>query len=98
MVNEPNKEYDNDSYKPKPLEIPYSDLSHEEQSQINAIDDILLYFEFKTLMDVHIFDTPLNNAMEHDFSQKDFINVEEEFISIFNRLAGKCKDFTWRCR
>ena len=61
------------------------DLSEEEQNQINAIDDILLYFEFKTFMDVHIFDIPLNWTMEHDFSQRDFVGVEEEFISIFNR-------------
>lgn len=60
------------------------DLSEEEQNQIEAVDDTLLYYEFEALMDFPIFDVPPDKATEHDFSQRDFAGVEQEFISMFN--------------
>jgi hypothetical protein len=64
------------------------DLSDEERKQINEIDDVLLYFEFKALMLVEICDIAPNKTMEHDFSQRDFKSIEQEFINIFNELIG----------
>ena len=65
------------------------DLSNEERKQISEIDDVLLYFEFKALMLVEIYDIAPNKTMEHDFSQKDCKSIEQEFINIFNELTGK---------
>jgi 5'-deoxynucleotidase YfbR-like HD superfamily hydrolase len=65
------------------------DLSAEEQKQIKDIDDALLYFEFKEVMDIDIFEAAPVKTMEHDFSQRDFIEVEQEFIVIFKGLVGR---------
>lgn len=32
-------------------------------------------------------------AIEHDFFQRDFVSVEKEFISCFNRLTGNQEDY-----
>ena len=69
------------------------DFSEEEQGLIKEVDDILLHFEFEVLMDVGIFDTPPSKSMEHDFSQREFVSVEKEFIAIFNRLTGLQKGY-----
>lgn len=63
------------------------DLTEEEKQQIKDVDDALLYFEFIELMDIPVFDIAPEKLMEHDFSQRDFTNVESEFIYIFNRLT-----------
>lgn len=68
------------------------DLSEEETLQISDVDDTLLFFEFDTLMGIHISDTQPDKVMEHDFSQRDFTSVEKEFISIFNRLTQNKKN------
>ena len=62
------------------------DLTEEEKRQIKDIDDALLYFEFIELMDFAVLDAPPEKHMKHDFSQRDFANVEQEFLSIFNKL------------
>ena len=63
-----------------------SDLSDEERKQIEDVDDTLLHYEFETLMDFPIFDTPPELATQHDFSQRDFANVEQEVLAIFNSV------------
>jgi Predicted hydrolases of HD superfamily len=62
-------------------------LSDEERKQIENVDDTLLYYEFKELMDFQLFDDPPGLAAQHDFSQKDFSMVEKEFLAIFNQMA-----------
>lgn len=64
------------------------DLSDEERKQIEDVDDTLLHYEFETLMDFHMFDPPPNKAMEHDFSQREFVSVEKEFKLIFNKIVN----------
>lgn len=64
-----------------------TDLTEDEKQKIKEIDDALLYFEFVELMDFPVFDTVPEKHMEHDFSQRDFTNVESEFIYIFNQLT-----------
>ena len=64
------------------------DLSEEEQEQVKNVDDAMLYYEFKRLMDVCIFDVAPQISMEHDFSLRDFASVEKEFLSAFNKLTG----------
>lgn len=60
------------------------DLSDEEQKQIKSVDDTLLYYEFQELMDFALFDISPEKAIEHDFTQRDFVSVEQEFLAIFN--------------
>jgi predicted RNase H-like nuclease len=70
------------------------DLTEEEKFQIKDIDDALLYYEFIELMGIPLFDTPPEMHMEHDYSQRDFLNVQSEFIFIFNKLTHGQKDFS----
>lgn len=66
------------------------DLSDSERNQIHEIDDALLYYEFVALMAFRMFDEKPALAADHDFSQRDFVSVEREFIKIFSHLtAGK---------
>ncbi len=62
-------------------------LDDNEKQHIKDVDDALLYFEFTELMGISVFDTRPETYMEHDFTQRDFANVESEFIYIFNRLT-----------
>lgn len=64
-----------------------ADLSDEERKQIENVDDTLLHYEFEALMDFPIFDVPPDKAMEHDFSQRDFVSVEKEFLAIFKGFS-----------
>lgn len=64
------------------------DLSDEERKQIEKVDDTLLHYEFEELMDFPIFETPPPKAMEHDFSPRDFADVEREFIEIYKSITG----------
>ena len=65
-----------------------SDLSEEEQLQVRNVDDVLLYYEFIALMGIPpVPELPPEIFFEHDFSQRDSINVENEFIYTFNRLT-----------
>lgn len=65
------------------------DLSDEEEKLIEEVDDALLYFEFESFMGHSIFEESPPKIMEHDFSQRDFIIVENEFINMFNTTALK---------
>ena len=69
------------------------DLSDEEIKLIKDVDDSLLYYEFQALMNVCLFDKAPQIFMEHDFLLRDFKSVEQEFISIFNRLTGKNESY-----
>jgi len=71
-----------------------ADLSAEEHRLIKEIDDILLHFEFEVLMNVGILDTPPVKSMVHDFSQRDFMSVEKEFLTLFDNLKPLDKSLT----
>jgi hypothetical protein len=49
----------------------------------------LLYLEFEELMESLIFEEPPYVAGQHDFSQRDFLCVEREFMTIFKELSKK---------
>lgn len=68
------------------------DLSDAEKRHIEDVDDTLLHYEFKELMNFPIFDVPPIKATEHDFSQRDFALVEQEFLAIFAQISGMCND------
>ncbi|MTV48280.1 DUF429 domain-containing protein [Heliobacillus mobilis] len=65
------------------------DLSEAELKQIEAVDDALLHFEFAAMMGIEISDIPPEKTMDHDCSQRDFIDVEKEFLRLFRRLTGE---------
>ncbi|MZP29774.1 phosphohydrolase [Heliobacterium undosum] len=64
------------------------DLSEAELKQIETVDDALLFWEFQALFDEQIFDTAPAKTMDHDFSQRDFTHVEQEFLHLYRRLTG----------
>ena len=65
------------------------DLSEEEQLEISDVDDALLYYEFIALKETPpVSGLPPEISMEHDFSQRDFDTVENEFIDIFKLLTN----------
>lgn len=70
------------------------DLSDAEKQQIKLVDDALLYHEFIALMGIPVFDTAPDISMEHEFSQKDFIAVEREYIHLFSRLTTDRSHFS----
>ncbi|AFM40154.1 hypothetical protein Desaci_1117 [Desulfosporosinus acidiphilus SJ4] len=68
------------------------DLTEDEQKQIENVDDTLLHYEFEAMMDYLIFETPPEKSMKkHDFAQRDFASVEQEFLTVFMQLTGSHK-------
>lgn len=63
------------------------DLTKDELSQIENVDDTLLHYEFEAMMDYQIFETAPLKSTEHDFSQRDFRSVEQEFMRSFRELS-----------
>lgn len=67
------------------------DLGDSERQQIEAVDDSLLHYEFEELMNYPIFDHPPYKAVNHNFSQRDFFRVEQEFLAAYQELVGLVK-------
>lgn len=64
------------------------DLTAEERKQIEEVDDTLLHYEFEDMMDYQIFETaPPKTMKNYDFTQRDFVSVEQEFLTAFNKLT-----------
>jgi 5'-deoxynucleotidase YfbR-like HD superfamily hydrolase len=63
------------------------DVSEEELKQIKEVDDAMLFYEFRELMEVDLFETVPHIAIAHDFSQRDFESVEKEFIELVKALS-----------
>ncbi|AET67700.1 hypothetical protein Desor_2092 [Desulfosporosinus orientis DSM 765] len=71
------------------------DLSDKERKQIEEVDDSLLHYEFEELMNYPIFDQPPYIAMDHDFSQKDFLGIEQEFLAAYQELVNEMGDLVF---
>ena len=66
------------------------DITEEEQQLIKTVDDALLYYEFIELMGISPSEEEAPEMkMEHDFSLRDFNEVEHEFLYIFNQLTNE---------
>ncbi len=63
------------------------DLSLDEKLRISKVDDSLLHYELTELKGMSTVNAPPVKYMDHDFSLRDFVEVELEFINTFNRLA-----------
>lgn len=66
-----------------------SDLNEMEREQVSQVDDAVLYHEFNALRGVQISSDAPATYMEHDFSQRDFFAVEDEFLALFRELVAE---------
>ena len=67
------------------------DLTEGEKSKIKKIDNALLSYELKELMNYEVKEINEETVLKHDISQRNFQSVENEFIHIFNRLQKQKK-------
>ncbi len=61
-------------------------ISEDEHIIIKEIDNIMLQNEFVNLMNRKIFIEEMPCEIQHDFSCRDFKEVENQFIKLFNDL------------
>lgn len=66
-------------------------LKEEESSLVKEIDDALLYYELLDLMREEIFDKRPEIISRPDLEQRDFLVVEEAFLSEYERLIEVVK-------
>lgn len=65
------------------------DVTEDELGMIKEVDDAMLFYEFRDLMGVDLFENPPHIAMAHDFSLRAFESVEKEFIDLVQALSKK---------
>lgn len=65
------------------------DLTPIDHQEIKAVDDGLLYYEFKSFMDVEMFEVCPEKKADYSFQQEDFTTVEKEFITTFDMLTNQ---------
>jgi predicted RNase H-like nuclease len=68
-------------------------ISDVSPDTIKEIDDALLYYEFIHLLGEKVFDDEPELIGKPDFTQRDFINVKNEFIDIYNQLTSDVQIF-----
>lgn len=64
-------------------------LTEEEHSVVKEIDDALLYYELLDLMSEEIFEERPEIVSNPDLEQRDFLVVEEAFLSEYERLVNE---------
>lgn len=64
------------------------DLGREELAAVEAIDDALLYAEFSVIQGLALFDTEPALSLRHDFSERPFVEVRQEFLALFEELTN----------
>lgn len=65
------------------------DVTEEDLKMIKEVDDAMLFYEFRELMEIDLFQITPFIAMNHDFSQRDIISVKKEFIELAEMLSEK---------
>ena len=63
-----------------------SPLSEEEQSQLKRIDDALLWYDLKNLLDEAPQSEPPHIHIDIDYTVHPFADVEKEYLDLFHRL------------
>jgi len=71
------------------------DLTECEVKLIKEIDDSMLYHEFLTIMEEKLWEDEPVVSMNHDFTQRDFRQVEKEFLYSLQSIERDKPD--WRC-
>ncbi|MFA5658637.1 MAG: phosphohydrolase [Oscillospiraceae bacterium] len=64
-------------------------ITPEEQAIIDDIDNTMLHYEFLALADERIYKEEPEIFGEYSFGFKDFKEVENEYLELFNRLLSK---------
>ena len=63
-------------------------LTEEERELIKDVDDTLLYHEFvESMGEPPVKTDPPDVKLKHDFSQRDILSVEKEFLCFFKDLS-----------
>ena len=65
------------------------EFADKEHKEIKEIDDALLYYEFRDLMETRIFEYKPYISTNYDFSFKSIDRVKSDFLSLFNNLLEK---------
>lgn len=66
-----------------------SALTKEEESQLKAIDDSMLWYDRSVLLGEQMPGEPPALQIELDYTVRPFAVVEEEYMEIFDRYFGK---------
>lgn len=64
-------------------------VSAEETELVKRVDDTCLYYEFLHFMGEALFDTAPKAVWIPDYRVRPHREVEEEFLSLFQKIAGK---------
>ena len=68
-------------------------ISEEELNQIKEIEDAMLFYEFRELMGVDLWEEVPCIAMDHDFSKRDMEAVESEFVLLLEDINVEKKKY-----
>ena len=60
-----------------------SKLTEEEKVQVFDVDDAMLYYEFKELMDTRLAEEETELKSEPEFGFREFEEIEERFLGVF---------------
>jgi predicted RNase H-like nuclease len=71
------------------------DVTEEDLVKIKEVDDAMLFYEFRELMEEDIFQEIPFIKMAHDFSKRDYEEVEREFVRLAARLSGEEQDYIY---
>ena len=69
-----------------------SPLSEEEQSQLKTIDDALLWYDLKNLLDEAPQSEPPVLHIDMDYTVRPFADVEKEYLDLFHRLFSDYRE------
>ena len=64
-----------------------SELTEEEKVQVFDVDDAMLFYEFKALMDTRLAEEESELKSEPEFRFKGFEEIEERFLRVFGKLS-----------
>ena len=64
-----------------------SKLTEEEKVQVFDVDDAMLYYEFKELMDTRLAEEETELKSEPEFGFREFEEIEERFLRVFRELS-----------
>ena len=66
-----------------------AELTEEEKVRVFEIDDAMLYYEFKALMDTRLAEEEPELKSEPEFGFRGFEEVEEGYLRVFGELSKR---------
>jgi len=64
-------------------------LTPEEQKQLKEIDDVMLWYDLKNLLNETPPGEPPERRIVLDYTVRSFRDVEEEYLELFRRFSGQ---------